>query len=63
MPQYAIPQVASLFSAASNPCIALLNWKECSSATARSNSFCAALLHDVEKCASPNFSAEACPRS
>src|SRR6266702_5681001 len=40
--------------------MARLNWKECSSATARSNSFCASALHDVAKCTAPNFSLFPC---
>src|SRR6266705_3032864 len=40
--------------------MARLNWKECSSATARSNSFCASALHDVAKCTAPNFSPFPC---
>src|SRR5882762_5519979 len=58
--QYAIPQVVSCPSAALNPSMARLNWKECSSATARLNSFCATSLHDVAKCTDPNFSPFPC---
>ena len=47
IPQYAIAQVWSFSSAPLNPSIAWPNWKECSSATARLKSLCAALLHEV----------------
>src|SRR5690242_20498561 len=40
--------------------MARLNWNECSSATARSNSCCAPSLHDVAKCTFPNFSLLPC---
>src|SRR5213079_834729 len=64
IPQYAIPHAASRASTALNPSIAWLNWKECSSATARLNSFCAGSLQDVAKCTVPNISPCwcSCPR-
>src|ERR1700757_3164840 len=55
-----MPQVGSFLSAAVNPSMARLNWKECSRATARSNSFCAAWLQDVAKCTAPSFSPSSC---
>jgi hypothetical protein len=41
------------------PSVARLNWKECSSATARSN-FYASASHDVAKCITPYFSPFPC---
>src|SRR5262249_36905555 len=52
----AIPHDGSAWSVASNPLIAEPNQKECSSATARLNSACAAALHDVGKFTVPSFS-------
>ena len=55
IPQYAIPHVASFPSTALNPSMARLNWKECSRATARLNSFCASCVARCRKVHRPQF--------
>src|SRR5215510_5982902 len=57
-PQAAIPQEGSAWTAASNPLVACENQNECSSATARVNTFWAAGVHDVGKFTVPSFSTD-----
>src|SRR5687768_3621265 len=60
IPQYPIAHWGSICVTSVNPFTASRYQNECSSATARSNGFCAAGAHEIGKLTCPILSAPAC---